>query len=85
MFPPLLGKNTTKKSEKATLDIACPDEFLLMNDDDDDATDDDFALNKSMQESVPNDSNESLKVIRDDHDYLQWSKRSAWPVIQNGI
>ena len=72
---------TTKKSEKADLDIVCQDEFLPMNDD---ATDDDFALNKSMQDSVSNDSNESLKVIRDDHDYLKWSQKSTWPIIQNG-
>ena len=79
---------TDKKSEKPALDITCPDEFLpdldlaAMND----ATDDDIALDQSvLEESVPTDSKESLKVIRDDHDYLKWSQRSAWPVIQNGI
>ena len=30
------------------------------------------------------DSNESINVIRDDHDYLNWSQKSTWPVIQNG-
>ena len=75
-----------KNSEKADLDIICPDEFLPDFESMDDATNDNIALNESVrEESVPTDSKESLKVIRDDHDYLQWSKRSSWPVIQNGI
>ena len=72
-------------SKKPILDFICEDEFLPDLDSVNEATnDDDFALTTSVQESVPTDSKESQNVIRDDHDYLKWSQKSTWPVIQTG-
>ena len=75
-----------KTASKMPLDIVCDDEIMpdLDADSFNEATNDDFAMNTSVQESGPIDSNESINVIRDDHDYLNWSQKSTWPVIQNG-